>query len=353
MSAVLAGIFGLAAQNVIEETVSFDRLVYDFGDIMISDGPQTCQFNVRNISDRPVAIYRVVTSCGCAEPSWTEAPIMPGGTGEISVVFTNDQGPYPFSKSVTAYISGITKPVVLKVKGVAHDKAKSLSDLFPIACGPLGFREKVVSMGQVEQGLTRSMEVEVANTSGRDIELGFADMTPGLSVSADKSVIPAKSKARITCVVNTRLTDGEKWGKIPFTFSVVVNGKKYPSAFTVEALIKENFSDLTEEQMRAGALPQFEASSLELGLVEKGTVLSGKFTFKNMGKDSFVIYKAEASEPGLSFTLPDAVPYGGKGTIEVSVDTSGQSGEVLNILTLITNSPKRPIINLFVAYTVK
>ena len=353
LSAVMAGAFRAGAQNVFEQTVSFDKVIHDFGDIMIADGPQKCTFVMKNVGDRPVAISRVVTSCGCTEPSWTEAPIMPGKSGEISVVFSNDQGPYPFNKSVTVYVSGLTKPVVLKVRGVAHNKAKSLSELFPSAYGPLGFRETWVSMGQIDQGLARSVEVEVANTSGRDIEVRFEDVTPGLSVSLPENVIPAKSKARITCVVDTRRTSEERWGKTPFTFSVVVNGTKYSRVFTVEALIKENFSDLSDTQKRAGALPQFESSSLELGTVDAGTALIAKFTVKNIGKDSFRIYKVDASEPGLSVSLPEPVPYGESGTLEISVDTSGQSGEVLNVVTLITNSPSRPIINLFVIYTVR
>lgn len=343
----------LAAQNIFEDKVSFDRTVHDFGDVMLSDGPMSCTFTMKNISGSPVAIYRVLTSCGCTEPSWTEAPIRPGETGTVSVVFSNDQGPYPFDKTVTVYVSGLSKPVLLKVRGVVHEKAKSLSELFPVSCGPLGFRERTISLGQLDQGSVRSVELEVANTSGRDVAVEFADVTPGLSVSMPSSVIPAKSKARITCVVDTRLTDGQKWGKTPFTFSIVAGGRKYPGAVTVEALVKENFSGLTEAQRRAGALPQFEASSLELGVVDRGRVLGGSFAFKNIGRETFRIYKADASEPGLSVQLPEAVPNGEKGVIEVNVDTSGQSGEVLNILTLITNSPTRPIINLFVIYTVK
>lgn len=349
----LAGAVQVLAQNVFENTVSFDKIVHDFGDIMLSDGPQTCSFSVENISDRPVVIHRVLSSCGCAEPSWTDAPIRPGEKGKISVTFSNDQGPYPFSKSVTVYIAGLSKPVVLKVRGVVHERKKSLQELFPEAAGPLGFREKTISLGQIEQGLSRSIEVEVANTSGRAVEVSFSDMTPGLNVSMSGSVIPAKSRTRIVCTVDTRATGGEKWGKTPFTFSAVVDGKKYSRVLTVEALIKENFSSLTESQKRAGALPQFESSSLELGTVAAGSVVEGEFSFKNIGKEAFRIYKADASEGGLDVELPEPVSFGGKGTVRIKADTRGQSGEVLNILTLITNSPTRPIINLFIIYTVK
>ncbi|HIZ85161.1 MAG TPA: DUF1573 domain-containing protein [Candidatus Coprenecus stercoravium] len=341
------------SQNEFGHIVSFDKVVHDFGDIMIADGPQTCTFKMKNIGDKPVVIYRVVTSCGCTEPSWTQAPVRPGETAEITVEFSNDQGPYPFNKPVTVYVSELPKPVVLKVRGVAHDKVKSLSELFPQSYGPIGFREKVVSIGQIEQGLARSVEVELANTSSRDVRVSFQDMTPGLKVSISNPVIPAKSKARIVCTVDTDMTSGEKWGKTPFTFSITVDGKKYSRVLTVEALVKENFSDLTEAQKRAGALPQFEFSSLELGLLDEGTVTESEFVVKNIGKDTFKIYKADVSEPGLSVTLPEPVMYGKKGSLKVRVDTSGQSGEVLNILTLITNSPTRPIINLFVIYTVR
>lgn len=348
-----AGAVRADAQNVFEETVSFDKIVHDFGDIMLSDGPQECTFKVKNISDRPVVIHRVLTSCGCTEPTWTEAPIRPGDTGEIKVVFSNDQGPYPFSKSVTVYVAGLSKPVILKVRGVVHERQKSLSELFPVSAGPVGFREASVSLGQIEQGLARSVEVEMANTSGRAVEVRFADMTPGLTVSMASATVPARSKVRISCMVDTRRTEGQKWGKTPFTFSVVVDGRKYSKVLTVEALIKENFASLSESQKRAGALPQFESSSIELGVVEAGTVLNGEFTVKNIGKDAFRIYKVDASEGGTTVDVPEPVPFGERGTVRVRVNTKGQSGEMLNILTLITNSPTRPIINLFVIYTVK
>ena len=82
-------------------------------------------------------------------------------------------------------------------------------------------------------------------------------------------------------------------------------------------------------------------------------MLNGEFTVKNIGKDAFRIYKVDTSEGGTTVDVPEPVPFGERGTVRVRVNTKGQSGEMLNILTLITNSPTRPIINLFVIYTVK
>ncbi len=341
------------AQNVFENTVSFDKVVHDFGDVMIADGAQNCTFTLKNISDQPIVIHNVLTSCGCTEPEWTKAPIRPGERGKIDVTFTNDQGPYPFNKSITVYVAGLSKPVILRLKGVAHDKAKSLTELFPIAAGPIGVRDAVVSMGQIEQGLARSIEVEIANTSSREVKVAFSDMTPGLTVSMADSKIAPKSKARIVCLVDTKATAGEKWGKTPFTFSIVANGEKFSKVLTVEALIKENFNDLTEGQKRAAALPQFESSSVDFGKVKAGEKLTTEFVVKNIGRDALKIYKVDVPDKSIKVTAPGELPLGERAPIAVTVDTKGQSGEQMHILTLITNSPTRPIINLFVIYTVE
>jgi hypothetical protein len=67
-----------------------------------------------------------------------------------------------------------------------------------------------------------------------------------------------------------------------------------------------------------------------------------------MGKESMKIYKLDSSDPGCTFKYPESVAPGAKGVIEVSVDTSGVEGEMLYVLSVITNSPTRPVVNLFI-----
>ena len=81
-------------------TVEFDKTIHNFGDVMLSDGPLSCTFTMKNVSEKPVVIYNVVTSCGCTDVEWTREPIKPGNTGTISTVYTNDEGPYPFDKTL-------------------------------------------------------------------------------------------------------------------------------------------------------------------------------------------------------------------------------------------------------------
>jgi len=345
----------LAAQNEFDGMVSFDRTIHDFGDILLDDGPQHCTFTMKNISKEVVVINRVISSCGCTDPEWSKQPIRPGESGRIDVTYKNDSGPYPFDKSITVMVTGLSKPVVLRIKGTAHDKKKSLKELFTYACGPLAFREGTPDIGQTEQGLVRHEEFEVANTSSRPVAVEFTRMTPGLDMVLTPNPLPSGAKGKVTCTVDTRRTATKLWGRTLFT--ATVSEKDRPSnsgTISVKTLIKENFNSLTESQRNAGSLIQFDATSKSFGTVTKGDKKQLSFAYGNMGRDQLIIYKVDSSEPGATIKTTTPLKAGQKGELTVDIDTGAvPEGEVLYILTIITNSPLRPMANVFITGTVE
>lgn len=102
----------------------FDGTVHDFGKVDTRDGAVSCTFTVTNISDAPLNIFAVTTTCSCTSAEWTRADIAPGEAGTITVTFTNDEGPYPFDKTLHVYLSGFDRPVILHVKGTAFTGKK-------------------------------------------------------------------------------------------------------------------------------------------------------------------------------------------------------------------------------------
>ena len=132
--------FQAAAQEKIGSSIEIDKTVHNFGDILLDSGPVTCTFTLKNTGSQPVVIYNAVTSCGCTKATWTKEPIMPGKTGTISATYSNDEGPYPFDKSVTVYLSDPKKPVILKMRGISMDKKVPLDQTYTVKFGPLGLR---------------------------------------------------------------------------------------------------------------------------------------------------------------------------------------------------------------------
>lgn len=102
--------------------VKFDKTVHDFGVISIKDGAVKCVFTMTNTTDKPVTIFAVTTSCGCTNADWTRNSIAPGETGNVTVTYNNDDGPYPFDKTLNVYISNLKKPIILHIKGTVTNK---------------------------------------------------------------------------------------------------------------------------------------------------------------------------------------------------------------------------------------
>lgn len=110
--------FLLALALLATPAAQFDRTVHDFGEVSVKDGPLSCVFTLSNDGEEDVSILAVVPSCGCTDVQWTREKIPSGGKGTVSVTYANDDGPYPFDKTLTVYLSDVRKPVILHIRGV-------------------------------------------------------------------------------------------------------------------------------------------------------------------------------------------------------------------------------------------
>jgi hypothetical protein len=72
-----------------------------------------------NISDRPILLQTVRTTCGCTAAEWTEEAIPPGDTASVRIEYdTFKQG--AFRKKVMVFFDAQRKPEVLWVSGMVH-----------------------------------------------------------------------------------------------------------------------------------------------------------------------------------------------------------------------------------------
>lgn len=340
------------AQEKIEEGLEIDKTVHNFGDILLSSGPVSCTFTIKNTGSKPAVIYNVTSSCGCTNVSWTKEPLLPGKTGKVSVTYTNDEGAYPFDKSLTMYLSDVKKPVILKIRGVSVAQKKPLAESYPVHFGALAMKETEFKCGNLEQGGQKSNTVMVANISDKPVSVDFSNVSDNLEVSVSPNPIPAQSTAEMRFKVSAARS---LWGKNFYYASPVVNGKAVKngdgeSQISVWAFTKENFSSLTDSEKSKGPRPMFTESTYSFGRVKKGDMVHAEFTFKNEGGKDFCVYRVNSDACCWSHSdIPVAAP-GETVKFRVHVDTKDMPlGEALTIVTLTTNSPLRPIVNLFVA----
>lgn len=344
-AAFILSAIAVSAQEKFAGKVEFDKTIVDFGDISLDDGPQSCSYTVTNISDKPMVIYTVANSCGCTDVKWTREPILPGKKGTISAVYSNDEGPYPFDKTLTVHFSDITKPVVLRFRGVSHDRKMSLEEIYTVHRGEMGLKDDAIKCGNVEQGGMRSDMVYMANLSGKPMTVTFKDVSPQLSIKAEPSSVAPGQTAKIVFTVKA---DRSLWGKNWYSATPVVNGKAR-EPIRIWAFTKENFASMSKAQRDAAPMVSFKSCAYSFNRVKKGSVINASYEFTASGKENFVVYKTDCDFPGVKVSpIPEVKP-GQKCRITAEVDTSQlPAGETNVIISLVTNSPSRPLVNLFV-----
>lgn len=344
-----------------EQVLSFvGGKVFDFGDILLSDGPVKCSFVLKNIAAFPITIHNIISSCGCTTPVWPRTPVAPGDSATISVTFTNDQGPFPFDKTLTVYVSSLQRPVLLHVRGVSHEKNKSLDDRFPEHLGALGLRTLEVNLGNVEQGKAKAERISVANLSNEPLYLELVDADPGLTFSLSADPVPPKSTATLVVSFDSRRLKAPLWGRQTFRARFSVAGRKFSNPLMIRAFLRDDFSNLTAEEVAAGPKATATMSYFEFGEVAAGTHVNARFQIKNTGRSDLIIRTVEfESGEGASGAAkvetrcPLTIRPGATATLRVSLETAGLKGEVLDVLTLVTNAPSKPLVNLFLTGYVK
>lgn len=336
--------------TTIDGKIELDKTVHDFGDVITGSGALSCEFKVKNISDSPIVIYNVAVSCGCTDVKWTREPIKSGETGTISVTYNNTDGPYPFDKNVTAYFSGIKKPVILKLRGVAREKDIPLAEKYPVHLGNFALKETEIKGGNLTQGNQKSDVEIVANIGDKPLTVSFKDVSQGLDISVSPNPIPASSTAKMRFVLSA---DRSKWGKNWYYATPVVDGKNQ-KRIGIWGFTKENFSDWTDQQRKDAAQPTFDTNTYNFGIVKPGTKVEAAFSCKNNGKSDFVVYKVDSDwEKTTVSPVKDLAP-GKSETYRIDVDTTGMpEGENMVVITMTTNTPNRPLVNLFIGGAVQ
>jgi hypothetical protein len=110
------------AVAAVEEKVTVDKTVHDFGTIQKDGGRVSAVFTITNSTKTPIILSEVRASCGCTTPDWTKEPIETGKTGTVTATY-NPTGSGPFEKSVTINISSgdKTEMMIVKIKGTVAE----------------------------------------------------------------------------------------------------------------------------------------------------------------------------------------------------------------------------------------
>ncbi len=125
--------------NTPKTTVNFTQYEHDFGKIK-QDSENKHIFKFTNTGKEPMIIETANGSCGCTVPNYPKAPIPPGGTGEIEVVYKPGKQENAQTKTVTVIANTEPKETTLRIKAEVAPGSGN-KDAAPVT-------EQTIQMGQ-------------------------------------------------------------------------------------------------------------------------------------------------------------------------------------------------------------
>ena len=336
--------------------ITFDKTTHDFGQINEADGRVTTVFTFKNEGMAPLVLSNVRASCGCTTPKWTREPIEPGQSGEITVTYNPSGRPGRFQKTVTVTSNATEATTKLYIKGEVIPKPTKPTDQYPIKMGELSLKRKTLNFGTLTQGNSKMLEIEYANqtTQPVTIELLLRESDSYIKPNVTLKTVEPQQTGKLQFALQTE--ECPLLGPVNVKSYVMVNGKRdYSNTYEISlsANIKEDFSQLTVEQRQQAPIVEV-AREVQLGTVAKGKKMATKLTLANAGVNPLMIRRVVVNDEHVKFVAPKSIKTGRKADIKLEIDaTTYNAAQYTRILTLITNDPQTPVINIKLNWVVE
>ena len=330
--------------------MKFASTAYDFGQIKEVDGIVTHVFEFKNISDKPLVINFVSSSCGCTTPEYDKKPVMPGGSGKIKVAYDPAGRPGVFSKEIVIVSNNRQTEDVLTIQGNVVPRPRTIDDDFPVKIGDgLRASSNSVSFGSVALGYSHSKTIYLYNQSERDIRIETnTDGLSGISVSVQPNLLPPKGKGTIT--VTYDLTNVRNYNSLEQSFALLANGKAYEYPIRVTAVTIPDFSELSDEERRVAPHIDPSATFHHFGTVQIGKRLEETFEIGNIGGRNLIIEAVIPEDGTIRYTLDKTtIKPKESARITLIMDTAGAIARLSKKVTLISNDLFDPVIELRIA----
>lgn len=324
---------------------------HDFGVFKEAGGKVSCRLRLVNTGNEPLIIVKVQTGCGCTAIDYPEAPIQPGDTAAVTLTYNPSGRPGQFSKQALIFCNTEPKRTVLEITGNVIPTDVTLDKQYPIRAGSLRISQGNIPFGELTSGKNKTLYLSAYNASTDTLLVGVTGDKPHIRPALIPDTVPP---ARVTALTVHYLSrHAPLWGFNVDTLTMTCQPLHQPSqatagtaAINVMAQVMEDFSKLTEQQLRDAPVAVADCGDmLDFGSITRGEKATRTFRISNKGKERLIIRRLWVPEgEGVTIEVSQQeVKRGKTATVLVTVDTSKVKGDLINIpLTLLCNDPETP-----------
>jgi hypothetical protein len=196
------------------------EIKHDFGNINEKDGKVAYKFTFKNTGTNPLLIENISTGCGCTTINYSKAPINPGKTGQITVIYNPAYRPGVFSKEIDIITNHQQNINRIWIKGNVIPFTHPVQEDYPYDfSNGLYLSLQTLAFGKA----SRQIALRYANTTNQSITLSFESegIHPELTFT-NPGKLSAGQRGEITLQYNNKGNSGP----LLFNLYVVRNGVK-------------------------------------------------------------------------------------------------------------------------------
>lgn len=319
---------------------------HDFGAFDEELGTVYCTFSLVNTGTEPLAILSARANCGCTRPEYSTSPVQPGDTLKVRVGFDPKGRPGKFQKYITVDCSGAPTRTRLTIAGTVIGSGNTLRSRYPVNAGAVRLRSTTIPYGKVLKGKTSGQYLEAYNASSDTIA-----PTVGRAPRYINTIVqPAKVAPGENFIISTVFHPDATplYGIVSDSLIFYPDGPDRSAPVRIEtvAIISEDFSNLTPQQLQNAPLIDTDVTAIDLERLDRShKPLTRTFFIENQGKSPLLIRRMSCHDPAVSFKLDKTKIAPGKKTkVTVTVNPAlVKSSELLNArINIISNDPAHP-----------
>ena len=303
--------------------------------------PSQAEFVVKNTGNQPLTINNARKDCGCTDVTWNPAPIAPGASAMIRVVF-DAQTLGTFNKAVAIYTNGSTQPTELRIKGRVVNTDIPNRKEFSYQIGDLALSTNNIEFDDVRQGQQSQQTIYVYNGGQSDYMPEILHMPKYITTYAEPEIVRPGKVGKIHINLN-----GNELPGIGLTqtniylarFSGDHVGRDNEIGLSTMVLPQETF---TAEQ-RAVAPVAVIDTLVDLGYFGKKDILKGEIELANVGKSPLQVNLVQVFNPGIGVSISKSnIKSGDKAKVKITISTHSATMKGSQRFVLLTNDPDRP-----------
>ena len=256
----------------------------------------------------------------------------------IVVSFDPTGRPGRFSKKIR--ISSNTEPATstLEVKGVVVGSASTVGQRFPVDFGTLKLRTGAVMAGEVTKGKTQTVFVDGYNRSAHEVRPRN---------TAPETVGPGEQFSLVFYFHSDRCP---LYGLVSSTVTLDAGDGSEPRELPVVAMVKEDFSKLSDAARAKAPVIRPETDRLDFGRLDRhqSEKTSRSITLRNDGRSPLLIRRVYSGDKGIEASVSsEKIKAGKTAVLTLNVDPSQLPGDILNArVQVISNDPSAPVVTI-------